>query len=75
MIQFLIAIDQLANTLAGGMSDETLSARAHRRAPHSRRWAITRRVINALFWWQDDHCADSYESEHLRRQLPVEYRT
>lgn len=30
MMQFLIALDQLANTLIGGMADETLSARAHR---------------------------------------------
>ena len=30
MKQFLIALDQLANTLAGGYADETLSARAHR---------------------------------------------
>jgi hypothetical protein len=75
VIQFFIAIDQTVNTVAGGFADETLSARAHRRAPHSRRWAITRLAINALFWWQDDHCAESYESEHLRRQLPVEYRT
>jgi hypothetical protein len=75
VIQVAIAIDQLANTLVGGMSDETLSARAHRRAPESRRWAVARRVINAVFFWQDDHCAESYESEHLRRQLPAEYRT
>ena len=30
MKQFLIALDQLANTLVGGYADETLSARAHR---------------------------------------------
>lgn len=30
MQQFLIAADQLINTLLGGMADETLSARAHR---------------------------------------------
>ena len=30
MKQFLIAADQLANTLIGGYADETLSARAHR---------------------------------------------
>lgn len=32
MKQFLIALDQLANTLVGGYADETLSARAHRDA-------------------------------------------
>ena len=73
MIQFLIAIDQLANTLVGGMSDETLSARAHRLAPESRKWAIARRVINGLFVWQADHCLASYESEQLRRHLPAAY--
>lgn len=68
MTQFLIAIDQTINTMVGGWADETLSARAHRC-----NWRI-RSVINAVFFWQDDHCRASYESERQRRQLPLEYR-
>lgn len=66
--QIAIAIDQLLNTLLGGMADETLSARAHRTGSA---WEY---VIDTLFFWQPDHCADSYRSEKERKQLPQEYR-
>lgn len=71
--QLLIAIDQVLNTLVGGMADETLSARAHRQRLRGRPWPA--RCINALFFWQPDHCRDAYESERLRRHLPTQYRT
>jgi hypothetical protein len=67
--QFLIAIDQLANTLAGGFADETLSARCWR---ERRTTAI--RVIDALFFFDPDHCENSWRSEVLRLQLPKGYR-
>lgn len=66
--QIAIAIDQLANTLLGGMADETLSARAHRTG------SVWESVIDALFFWQDDHCFESYLSEKERKQMPQEYR-
>lgn len=66
--QIAIAFDQLLNTLLGGMSDETLSARAHRTG------SAWEPVIDALFFWQVDHCADAYRSEKERKQLPQEYR-
>lgn len=69
MRQVLIALDQLANALTGGMADETVSAHAYRR---NWTWRI------AFFNWvfnDPDHCKDSYESERLRAQLPSEYRT
>ena len=66
--QIAIAIDQLANTLLGGFSDETLSARAHRTG------SAWEPVIDALFFWQADHCQDAYLSEKERKQLPTEYR-
>lgn len=72
MKQILIAIDQLANTLGGGMADETLSARA---------WRVQspmHKVIDTLFFWdhlgEKRHCQLSYESELLRTQLPGAYR-
>lgn len=71
MKQILIALDQLANTLLGGMADETLSARA---------WRIQSPlcpVIDAIFFWDKQgvkgHCQLSYESEVLRSQLPKGY--
>lgn len=66
--QIAIAIDQLFNTLLGGYSDETLSARAHRTG------SAWEPVIDALFFWQEDHCFQSYLSEKERKQLPGAYQ-
>lgn len=74
MKQFLIAFDQLLNTVlyingdGFGYADETLSARAWRLQS---RWY---KAINALFFWQENHCKEAYESEHRNFQLPPEYR-
>lgn len=81
MMQFLIAVDQLINTVIGGKADETLSARAHRmRLKRQRYWGWTADVIDLLFFWQKDdqgqcsHCKASYESELERRHLPKHYK-
>lgn len=66
--QVAIAIDQFFNTLLCGMADETLSARAHRTG------SAWEPVIDALFFWQDDHCFQSYLSEKERKQLPGAYQ-
>lgn len=66
--QIAIAFDQLLNALLGGMADETLSARAHRTG------SAWEPLIDALFFWQTDHCFESYLSEKERKQLPPEYR-
>ena len=73
-IQVLIALDQFVNTLLWGYADETLSARAYRHAEikKDRRWPMV--IINALFFWQKDHCKSAYESEIERAQLPPEMR-
>ena len=74
MLQVLIALDQLLNTLLGGMADETLSARAHRmREKGQRYWGWTANAIDALFFWQPGHCKLSHEDEVTRRQLPKNY--
>ena len=72
--QCLIAADQLLNTLLGGWADETLSARSWRMRNRSVKWAIARRTIDALFWFDKNHCEVSYFSEKYRGHLPVEYR-
>lgn len=69
LLQVLIALDQLANALLGGWADETLSAHAHRAG-----WGWRRRAINAVFFWQADHCRSSYDAEMERRQMAPEYR-
>ena len=76
LVQFLIAIDQLINTLVHvdgdgfGMADETLSARAWRLKGKSSAWLY----IDMLFFWQEAHCRSAYQSEMNRKQLPVEYQ-
>jgi hypothetical protein len=71
--QVLIAIDQLAHTLIGGMADETLSAAAWRWERAGQR-AWPRRAIDVLFFWQPGHCESSWRAELLRTQLPKGYR-
>lgn len=78
MKQSLIALDQFANTLvwaAGegfGLADETLSARAWR-LRERRVWGVARRLIDGLFFWEADHCADSFRVEQSRKHLPPDY--
>ena len=72
--QVLIAIDQFFNTLFAGYADETLSSRIYRHASKGKRvWLYN--FVNLLFFWQDDHCKEAYESEMNRTQLPPEFRT
>lgn len=69
----LIAVDQLANALLAGWPDETMSSRAWRWEQDGVRvWP--RRFIDRLFFWEQDHCYQSYLSEREGRQLPPELR-
>lgn len=69
----LIAADQLVNALLAGWPDETLSSRAWRWEKDGvRSWP--RRVIDRLFFWEKNHCYQSYISEREGRQLPPELR-
>lgn len=87
LIQVLIGLDQLVNTLFGGWADETISARAFRCREKSLRWYYFEKFINALFifedlWWWSKvghfptirHCQRSFNAERDREQLPIEYR-
>ena len=71
--QVLVAVDQLINTFFGGMADETMSSRAHRlKIERGRKWASL--IINWLFFLQEDHCQQAYESELERAHLPISMR-
>jgi len=69
----LTALTQLLNTLLGGYPDESTSSRAHRQQDRLR-WRIARRLINALFFWQHDHCHLAWKEETMYRQMPPELR-
>jgi hypothetical protein len=49
------ALSRLGNALLGGNPSETISGRAHRRR------GLIRKLINGLFFFQDDHCLDAYK--------------
>lgn len=70
--EIAVAFDQMLNAVLGGTSDETLSSRAHRmrvkRHPYT--WWLAD-VIDAIFFWDDDHCKEAYEGELLRRSAPL----
>jgi len=69
LINLLIGIDQLANVVFAGRPDETISSRAHR-LRHRPFWALARRGINWLFFWQEDHCQKAWMREMQRRHFP-----
>lgn len=80
MKQPLIGLDQFINCLiyipgdGFGMADETLSARlfrCHLQGLIADRWY---RAVDALFFWDANHCYESWRSEVERRQLPGIYR-
>lgn len=69
----LVAVDQLINAVLKGWPDETLSSRCYRlRRDGVMSWPAN--VIDALFFWEEEHCEASYESEKEHRQLPPEFR-
>ena len=82
MIQFLIAMDQVLNTLAWaklegfGFADETLSARMWRLQASSN-WNRARIVVDWVFgniFNDKNHCQRSYLDEYYKYQLPGDYR-
>ena len=69
----LIAFDQLVNTIFNGWPDETFSSRCWRWSISGKRdWP--RKIVDGIFFWDEDHCKESYESERVGRQLPPELR-
>lgn len=69
----VIALDQLINALCGGWPDETLSSRAYRRCRDDGK-CTCKKVIDTLFFFEKDHCFQSYVSEEVNRHLPPEFR-
>lgn len=79
MKQLLIAIDQVFNCLVWipgdkAYADETLSARVWRCYLQGLIPAWPYRAIDALFFFDPNHCYESWRSEIERSQLPNHYR-
>ena len=74
-MNFLIAVDQLFNSVTGGSCDETLSSRTHRRAASSKSWAIFEKIVNTAFFLDIDsqgrqHCELAYMVEMVGGHMP-----
>jgi hypothetical protein len=75
IFQFLIAIDQVFNTLLFGYADETLSARAWRAEQKGKFFGkVFRPTIDFIMFFHVEHCKLAHESEVKRRHLPPEMR-
>jgi len=74
ILQVLLGIDQLVNTLLGGYADESISSRCWRLRNKSSFWSFMRVLVDTLFFFQTNHCQKAYESEQLRLQEPPEFR-
>ena len=79
--QILVSLDQTLTTIGCSVlfpdersyADETLSCRAVRWAKRgTRSWP--RRAIDAIFFWEDEHCLSSYRSEEEKKHLPPSLR-
>ena len=81
MIQFLIALDQVVNTVIPardegfGKADETLSARMWRLRDRPA-WGSALVIVDSVFavFGDRDHCYNSWLGELERHQLPESYR-
>ena len=75
LFQVLLSLDQLFNTILGGMADESLSSRAWRMENKNKKIGkILRPVIDGIIFWDEDHCYNSFISEVKRRQLPRSFQ-
>lgn len=69
LVDLAVVTSQAGNALIlRGSPDETISARCHRKQ-HLPRWRTARQVINAVYFWQKDHCAASYADDVERAKL------
>ena len=73
-LQVIIAADQTVNAILGGWADETFSSRCYRWKLKKSRLRVFYYAVNALFFWQADHCQDAFLSERNSRHLPPELR-
>ena len=75
LLNILIALDQLLNVVfCAGEPDETMSSNAWRMEQAGKPWGFMRAVIDALLFFDPDHCASSFIAERERRHLPPEFR-
>lgn len=68
----LIGVDQLANTIAGGDPDETISSRAGKAVKDNKWWASY--LCRFLNYLERDHCMESIEIDEGSNSIVNERR-
>lgn len=65
----ITAFSRLANALIlGGSVNESISARAWRMHLRSKAWRTAYRVINRMFFWQNNHCRGAHNNGRKEMQ-------
>lgn len=59
LVRCMAWISQGFNLLIGGHHDQTVSARAYIKR-YNLVWGFVYRIINMIFFWQEDHCFESH---------------
>ena len=67
ILNILVSIDQFVNVIFGGAPDETISSRLGRNYPNS----ILYKIVNFIFFWQENHCEEEIEPESHREDAIV----
>lgn len=62
ILRVAAALSQLAHALIGGRPNLTISARAYLGRDEFG-WGIAYHVINTVFFWQKDHCFESFMAD------------
>lgn len=58
-----VCASQFLNVVAGGQPDETLCSRAYRKSTLGELPAtLFCKAANKVFFWEEDHCKDSYDA-------------
>lgn len=67
LLNVAISADQFVNTIFGGDRDETISSRAGKYTLSGK--PLPARLINALFFWQEDHSRAAIEWDEGKRPM------
>lgn len=64
----LEALSQLLNAVLGGNPNITVSANAYLKRDKN---PLSYRLINKIFWWQEDHCKQSWVSDIIFARIAL----
>jgi hypothetical protein len=69
--RIFVTISQVANVMTGGLPDELLCSRMWRKKQAGHKVGIVMvKILDTIFFFDKDHCKDSYEAEINREHLP-----